>query len=154
MSKNIIIDSSLWKKYTEIADLQNVDLDKLKIVGADNNIEYKDGGFWLTLTDLKGFFKWRGKDGYLELFLNKKSENLYDAIWGKLLDLLSIETDSEIGSVVRKYGKEFIVYDYGLPFDSFLFIDKITIVIKSLYKHNNLFYPQISLNYCSYKVDK
>ena len=154
MSKNIIIDSSLWKKYTEIADLQNVDLDKLKVVGADNNIEYKDGGFWLTLTDLKGFFKWRGKDGYLELFLNKKSENLYDAIWGKLLDLLSIETDSEIGSVVRKYGKEFIVYDYGLPFDSFLFIDKITIVIKSLYKHNNLFYPQISLNYCSYKVDK
>ena len=154
MSKNIIIDSSLWKKYTEIADLQNVDLDKLKVVGADNNIEYKDGGFWLTLTDLKGFFKWRGKDGYLELFLNKKSENLYDAIWGKLLDLLSIETDSEIGSVVRKYGKEFIVYDYGLPFDSFLLIDKITIVIKSLYKHNNLFYPQISLNYCSYKVDK
>ena len=154
MSKNIIIDSSLWKKYTEIADLQNIDLDKLKIVGADNEIEYKDGGFWLTLTDLKGFYKWRGKDGYLELFLNKKSENLYDAVWGKLLDLLGIQTDSDIGSVVRKYGKEFIVYDYGLPFDSFLFIDKITIVIKSLYKHKDLFYPQISLNYCSYREDK
>ena len=154
MSKNITIHSTLWKKSTEIVDLENVDLDKLKIVGANNDIEYKNGGFWLTFTDLKGFFKWRGKTGYLELFFNKKSEKLYDAVLDKLSDLLSIDTDSEISNIVKKYGKEFIVYDDGLPFDSFLFIDKITIVIKSLFKHNNLFYPQISLHYCKYKEDK
>ena len=154
MSKNVTIDSTLWKKSTGIVDLENVDLDKLKIVGADNDIEYKDGGFWLSFTDLKGFFKWRGKTGYLELFLNKKSEKLYDAVWDKLSDLLGIDIDSEISSIVRKYGKEFIVYDNAFPFNSFLLIDKITIVIKSLFKHKNLFYPQISLHFCSYKEDK
>ena len=154
MKRNITIHSTLWKKSTSIVDLENIDLDKLKIVGAENDIEYKNEGFWLSLSNLKGFFKWRGKTGHLELFLNKKSEKLYDAVWDKLSDLLSIDTDSEIGNIVRKYGKEFIVYDNGLPFDSFLLIDKITIVIKSLYKHNNLFYPQISLHYCSYEEDK
>ena len=148
MSKELTIDSNLWKKPTRIAQLYNLEFDKLKIVDAENNIEYDNGGFWLTISNLKGFFTWSGRTGNLKLILNDQQERLYNKIWESITDSFQIK------NIVRKYGKEFIVYDNGLPADQDFVIDKIIIVIKSLYGHGELFYPQISLNYCSYKIVK
>ena len=48
--------------------------------------------------------------------------------------------------------KKFIVYEDELPIDREFVINKITIVIKSVVEWKRVFYPQISLNYCSYDV--
>ena len=148
MSKELTIDSNLWKKPNKIVKLSNLEFDKIKIVDAENNIEYDNGGFWLSISNLKGYFTWNGRTGDLKLRLNDQQERTYNKIWE------SITESFQIKNIVRKYGKEFIVYDNDLPVDQEFIINKIIIVIKSLYKHGELFYPQVSLNYCSYKIVK
>ena len=146
MSKELTIDSNLWKKPNKIVKLSNLEFDKIKIVDAENNIEY--GGFWLSISNLKGYFTWNGRTGDLKLTLSDQQERTYNKIWE------SITESFQIKNIVRKYGKEFIVYDNDLPVDQEFIINKIIIVIKSLYEYGELFYPQISLNYCSYKIVK
>ena len=148
MSKELTIDSNLWKKPNKIVKLSNLEFDKIKIVDAENNIEYDNRGFWLSISNLKGYFTWNGRTGDLKLRLNDQQERTYNKIWE------SITESFQIKNIVRKYGKEFIVYNNDLPVDQEFIINKIIIVIKSLYEHGELFYPQISLNYCSYKIVK
>ena len=142
MSKEVTIDSTLWKKPTKIVQLSHLEFDKLKIVGAENDVEYDNGGFFLSISNLGGYFTWNGRTGNLKLGLGAQQEKTYNKIWDSF----------PIPNIVRKYGKEFIVYGNDLPVDQEFVINKIIIVIKSLYKHGELFYPQISLHYCSYKI--
>ena len=148
MSKESTIDSNLWKKPNKIVKLSNLEFDKIKVVDAENNIEYDNGGFWLSISNLKGYFTWNGRTGNLKLRLSDQQERTYNKIWE------SITESFQIKNIVRKYGKEFIVYDNDLPVDQEFIINKIIIVIKSLYEHGELFYPQVSLNYCWYKIVK
>ena len=48
--------------------------------------------------------------------------------------------------------KKFVLYEDELPIDREFAINKTTIVIKSVIEWKRVFYPQISLNYCSYDV--
>ena len=48
--------------------------------------------------------------------------------------------------------KKITMYYDELPVNREFLINKITIVIKSVVEWKNVFYPQISLHYCSYDV--
>ena len=130
-------------------------LDKIKVVNIEYDvkygfkdyvIEYNGGGFWLTISELKGYFKIIDGVGYLELLLSDEQEVMYDHLWKKVVD------DAGRSNAFFKDTKKFVLYDDDLPKDREFMINKIIIVTKSVVEWKGVFYPQISLNYCSYDV--
>ena len=154
-TKELSIDSTLWVDAVEVVELKNLVLDKINIVNIEYDvkygfkdyvIEYNGGGFWLTISKLKGYFKIVDGIGYLELLLSDEQGSMYDRVWKKVAD------DAGRSNAFVKDTKTFILYSDDLPIDREFLINKITIVIKSVVEWKNVFYPQISLNYCSYGV--
>ena len=95
---------------------------------------------------MKGYFKIIDGVGYLELLLSDQQEAMYDKVWK------TIANDAGRKHILVKDVNKFIVYDDDLPIYQEFVINKITIVIKSVVEWKNVFYPQISLNYCSYDI--
>ena len=154
-TKELSIDNSLWKDAIEVIELKNLVLDKINIVNIEYDvkygfkdyvIEYNKGGFWLTISELKGYFKINNGVGYLELLLSDQQEAMYNKLWKTIVN------DAGRSDALVKDAKKFVVYDNDLPKDREFVINKITIVIKSVVEWKEVFYPQISLNYCSYDV--
>ena len=154
-TRELSIDSSLWKDTVEVVELKNLVLDKINIVNTefdvkygfkDYVIEYNGGGFWLNISKLKGYFKIIDGVGYLALLLSDQQEAMYDEVWK------TIANDAGRSNAFVKDTKKFIVYNDDLPIDREFVINKINIVIKSTVEWKGVFYPQISLNYCSYEV--
>ena len=89
-TKELSINNTLWLKAKEIVEL-NVAFDKLSMQDGEYDAKYnlKDyvigynrGGFWLTITDLKGYFTIVNGVGLLELiFKNNEQKLIYDKIW-------------------------------------------------------------------------
>ena len=153
--KELSIDSIQWVDAVEVVELKNLVLDKINIVNIefdvkygfkDYVIEYNGGGFWLTISELKGYFTIIDGVSYLELLLSDEQRVMYDEVWKKVAD------DAGRSNAFVKDTKTFILYSDDLPIDREFMINKITIVIKSVIEWKSVFYPQISLNYCSCEV--
>ena len=127
-------------------------------VGSDDlgiyYIYYDEDSFYLVIHDLKGYFEKYDDSGnkYLNLiFKDKKQEQIFDSIWNKIRELVS-ETDK-----FDDYSKEYTiirfdrddVLEYGMTTD----ISNLSIVIRSVFKSDGCFYPQVHLNTCQYKND-
>ena len=80
------------------------------------------------------------------MLLSDEQDVMYDKIWK------SIANDVDRSDVLVKGTKKFVLYNDDLPVDREFVINKITIFIKSVIEWKGVFYPQISLNYCSYDV--
>ena len=154
-TKELSIDSTLWVDAVEVVKLKNLVSDKINIVNIEYDvkygfkdyvIEYNGGGFWLTISELKGYFKIIDGVGYLESLLSYQQEAMYDEVWKK------VANDAGRSEAFVKDTKKFILYSDDLPKDHEFVINKITIVIKSVVEWKSVFYPQISLNYCSCDV--
>ena len=75
-TKELSIRSTLWIKAVKVIDLGYVVLDKLNVQDGEYDVKYdlKDyvikyngGGFWLTISDLKGYFRIINGVSYLDL---------------------------------------------------------------------------------------
>ena len=113
-TKKISIDNSLWKDAIEVVELKNLVLDKINIVNIEYDvkygfkdyvIEYNKGGCWLTISELKGYFKIINGVGYLELLLSDQQEAMYNEVWK------TIANDAGHKNALVKDTKKFIVYD-------------------------------------------
>ena len=92
-TKELSIDSTLWVDALDIVDLKDVILSKLNVKSGEYDdkydrtdcvIEYNGGGFWLAISDLKGYFSFNNGTGYLELlFESNEQETMYDKVWKK-----------------------------------------------------------------------
>ena len=151
--KKLSIDSTLWAKSTEIVLLDNIDLNKLSTKGKyiskydliDYTIKYYGGGFWLTINDVEGYFDFNNNIGFLELiFKDESQESLYNKIWDQIIN-------NEDNKVIKDSKKVKLNSD-DLPSGNKFKITTITIVIKAIIKKDSKYYPQISLNSCTYKV--
>ena len=78
------------------------------------------------------------------IFKNESQENLYDKIWDQVIN-------NEDNKVIKD-NKKIRLNSDGLPSGNKFKISTITIVIKSIVKKDGKYYPQIYLNYCTYKV--
>ena len=151
--KKLSIDSTLWAKPTGIALLDDINLNKLSTKGKyiskynliDYTVRYDGGGFWLTINDLEGYFDFNNNIGFLELiFKDENQESLYDKIWDRAIN-------NEDNKVIKDSKKIRLSSD-DLPSGNKFKISAITIVIKSIVKKDGKYYPQISLNNCTYKI--
>ena len=155
-TEELSISSTLWVDAVEVVELKNVVLDKIKVQDGEYDakynlkdyvIEYDGGGFWLTISDLKGYFNIINGVGFLNLmFGSNEQELMYDKIWQKVLSAVRRNNG------FMRDSKRITLYYDELPVDHEFLINKITIVIKSVVEWKNVFYPQISLSYCSYDV--
>ena len=100
---------------------------------------YNGAGFWLTITDLKGYFTIVNGAGFLELiFKNNEQKLIYDKIWQWVLNAVG-RSDG-----FMKDTKKITMHYDELPVNCEFLINKITIVIKSVAEWKNVFYPQTS----------
>ena len=154
--KELTIDSTLWATLSKLVNLLDFKPDKTSIKTERNtknnikvhHVKYEDGGFYLEIDNLKGYFDFSHNVGHLNmLFVNNDQKNNYYRVWKEILKIINGGHGELISS---KEIRLFAIDD--LPIGYVFEIHSMTIVITSLIEKNNNFYPEISLNHCSYEI--
>ena len=153
-TRELKIDSTLWATPSKLVNLLDFNLDKISIkTGNHANdikvhyVRYESGGFYLTIGDLHGYFDFSHNLGHLNLlFGDDDKQNEYCQVWKEILKTIN----GGHGEIIKC--KEIRLFDNELPIGDVFKINSITIVIESLIEKNNIFYPEIALNDCSYEI--
>ena len=80
------------------------------------------------------------------LFVDNDQQNKYYQVWKEILRIING------GYGELKSSKEIRLFYNDLPIGYVFKIHSMTIVIRSLIEKDNKFYPEISLNHCSYEI--
>ena len=128
--KELKIDSTLWPAPSKLVNLLDFKQDKISIKTESNtknnikvhNIRYENGGFYLIIDNLEGYFDFSNNLGSLNmLFVDNDQQNKYYQVWKEILKIIN-------GG------------------------HSMTIVVRSVVEKDNKFYPQILLNQCPYEL--
>ena len=153
--KEIKIDSTLWTTPARLVNLIDFKPEKISIetkINAINNmkvhnIKYENGGFYLTINNLRGYFNFNNNRSILTmLFDDINKQNKYYQVWKDIFGVINR------GKGELKLHEKVVLYDIDLPIKQVFKIRSLTIVINSLIEKNNKFYLELSLNHCLYKV--
>ena len=152
--KELRIDSTSWATPARLVNLLDFEPEKISIEtenDANNNIKihdirYKNGGFYLTINNLRDF-NFNNNFGTLTmLFDDINKQNKYYQKWKDIFKIINGEHDE------LKLHEKIRLYDNDLPIKQVFKIHSITVVIKSLIEKTNKFYLELSLNQCLYKL--
>ena len=153
--KELRIDSTLWATPVRLVNLHDFKPEKLSIETESNtnsdmkvhNVRYENGGFYLTIDNLKAYFNFSNNLGTLTmLFDDINQQNKYHLVWKDIFKIING------GHGELKLHEKIRLYYNDLPIKQVFKIHLITIVIKSLIEKNNKSYLEISLNHCLYKL--
>ena len=110
-------------------------------------IDYGKDPFYLVINDLKGYFEENDDNKYLTMIFTSKSQKMMDTrIWEEIKIVIN-EVD-EFSNYDKNYDVISFDTDDILSLNSIINIRSLTIIIKSVFKENNKFYPQIYLTDC------
>ena len=156
--KELKIDSTLWAKPAKIINLLDFKPEKLSIKTEDDKlstiithqVRYENGGFYLTIDNVKGYF------GFIDnsatnvvlnmIFSNDDQKNKYHQVWKEIFKIV------DNGNGELKLHEKIVLSDSDIPTDEIIKIPSVTIVINSLLEKDNKFYLELSLNHCFYKL--
>ena len=98
--------------------------------------------------DLDGYFDFSHNLGQFSLLFDDDDDkqNKYCQVWKEILKTIN----GGHGEIIKC--KEIRLFDNDLPMADMFKINSITIVIESLIEKDNIFYPEIALNHCSYEI--
>ena len=153
--KELKIDSTLWATPSKLVNLLDFKPDKISVKTESNTkndikvykVRYENGGFYLIFDNLKGYLDFNNSVGSLNmLFVNNDKKNKYYRVWKEILKIINR------GHGELKSCKEIRLFYDDLPIGYVFKIYSMTIVITSLIEKDNKFYPEISLNHCSYEI--
>ena len=153
--KELRIDSTLWATPARLVNLLDFEPEKISIETENNdnnnmrihNTRYKNGGFYLTINNLRGYINFNNNFGTLTmLFDDINKQNKYYQV---LKDIFKIINR---GHGELKLHEKIRLYYNDLPIKEVFKIHSITVVIKSLIEKNNKFYLELSINHCFYKL--
>ena len=162
--RELKIDNTLWATPSKIINLLDFNPEKLTIDRELNNIHntpeasskdltdiyqvrYENGGFYLTIDDIKGYFKLDDNiSGILDMILTDDQKNKYHQVWKEVFKLVNDENGE------LKLHEKIRLFDSDLPIEKIFKIPSITIAIKSLIEKNNKFYLELALNHCLYEI--
>ena len=153
--KEIKIDSTLWTTHARLDNLIDFKPEKISIETKTNvinnmkvhNIKYENGGFYLTINNLRGYFNFNNNHSILTmLFDDINKQNKYYQVWKDNFWVINR------GQGELKLHEKVVLHDGDFPIKQVFKIHSLTIVIKSLIEKNNKFYLELSLNHCLYKV--
>ena len=161
--KKLKIDNTLWVKPAKLVNLLDFNPEKLTIDKELNSIHnnrdasskdlidiyqvrYENGGFYLTIDNIKGYFKLDGDiSGILDMILTDHQKNKYHQVWKEVFKFVN-DGNGEL----MMYEK-IRLFDVNLPVEKIFKIPSITIVIKSLIEKYNKFYLELALNHCLFE---
>ena len=153
--KELRIDSTLWASPARLVNLLYFKPEKLSIETESNtnngikvhNVRYENGGFYLTIDNLRDYFNFSSNIGTLTmLFDNIDQQNKYHQVWKDIFKIING------GHGELKLHEKIRLYYNDLPIKHVFKIHSITVVVKSLIEKNNKFYLELSINHCSYKL--
>ena len=143
---------TLFAKTVNILDFNSKRLNIQKEGSGDTciyYINYNKDPFYLVIDDLKGYFKESNDTKYLTMIFTSKSQKMmYTRIREEIKKVIN-EVD-EFSNYDKNYDVISFDTDDILSLHSMINIYSIAIIIKSVFKHNKKFYPQIYLTNCMY----
>ena len=160
--KEYRLDTTLWATPSKIINLLYFKPEKLTIDKELNSIHnipdmsskdlmdiyqvrYGNGGFYLTIDNIKGYFKLSDDSGgILDMILTDDHKDKYHQVWKEVCKLVNDESGE------LKLHEKIRLYDCDLPIEKIFKIPSITIVIMSLIEKDNKFYLELGLNHCLY----
>ena len=151
----LYVKGNIWTTPSKIINLLDFKPEKLSIKtknNSNNNIKvnhvrYENGGFYLTIDNIRGYFNFSNNLGTLNMiFANDDHQNKYHQVWKEILKIING------GNGELKLHEKIRLFDNDLPVKRVFKIPSITIVIKSLIEKNNKFYLELSLNHCLYEI--
>ena len=96
--KELRIDSTLGATPARLVNLLDFEPEKISIESENNantnmkvhNIRYKNGGFYLTINNLRGYFNFNNNLGTLTmLFDNINQQNKYYQVWKDIFKIIN-----------------------------------------------------------------
>ena len=160
--KELKIDSTLWADPKRIINLLDFDPKKLNIYTELNSISntpdasskdlievyevrYDNGGFYLVIDDIKGYFNIDDNVGsILNLILTDDQKNKYQ-VWKEIFKKLN----NENGELILH--EKIRLIDSNFPIEKIFKIHSVTIVTRSLVEKDNKFYLELALNRCLFE---
>ena len=152
--KELKIDSTLWADPKRIINLFDFDSKKLSIYTNASSkdlieiyeVRYDNGGFYLVIDDIKGFFNVDDNVGsILSLILTDDQKNKYHQVWKEIFK----NVNDGNGELILH--EKIRLFDSNFPIEKIFKIHSITIVIKSLIEKDNKFYLELALNRCLFE---
>ena len=162
--RELKIDSTLWATPSRIINLLDFNPEKVTIDKELNSIHntpdasskdltdihqvrYENGGFYLTIDNIKGYFKLDDNiSGILDMILTDDQKNKYHQVWKEVFKIVNDENGE------LKLHEKIRLFDSDLPREKIFKIPSITIVIKSLIEKDNKFYLELALNHRLYEI--
>ena len=137
--KELKLDSTLWATPAKLVNLLDFKPEKLSIKTENDKliktithqVRYENGGFYLTIDNLKGYFGFDRK-------------NKYHQVWKEIFKIV------DNGNGELKLHEKIVLSDSDVPTDEIIKISSVTIVIKSLLEIDSKFYLELALNHLSY----
>ena len=155
--KELKIDSTLWAKPAKLVDFKPEKLsiktenDK-SITIITHQVRYENGGFYLTIDNIKGYFNFINNSTtnvVLDMiFSNDDHKNKYHQVWKEIFKIV------DNGNGELKLHEKIVLSDSDILTDEIIKIPSVTIVIKSLLEKDNKFYLELALNHLSYQIIK
>ena len=116
-----------------------------------HQVRYENGGFYLTIDNIKGYFSFSDNINVLSIiFSNDDQKNKYHQVWKEIFKIVRSTVNNENGEL--KIHEKIGLFDSDMITDKIIKIPSITIVIKSLIEKNNKFYLELVLNNCLYEI--
>ena len=154
--KELRIDSTLWATPAKLVNLLDFKPEKLSIKKKHDKsstiithqVRYENGGFYLTIDNIKGYFSLINNNVVLNIFSNDDQKNKYHQIWKEIFKIV------DNGNGELKLHEKIVSSNSDIPTDEIIKIPSVTIVIMSLLEKDNKFYLELALNRLSYQTIK
>ena len=158
--KELKIDSTLWATPAKLVNLLDFKPEKLSIKTENDKIitiirhqvRYENGGFCLTIDNIKGYFSFIDNSTtnvvLNMIFSNDDQKNKYHQVWKEIFNII------DNGNGALKLHEKIVLSDSDIPTNEIIKIPSVTIVIKSLIEKDNKFYLELALNHLSYQTIK
>ena len=161
--KELKIDNTLWAEPAKIVNLLDFNPEKLTVNKELNSIhnppdasskdltdihqvKYENGGFYLTIDNIKGYFKLDDNiNGILDMILTDDQKNKYHQVWKEVFKLVN-DRNGEL-----MLHEKIRLFDVNLSIEKIFKILSITIVIRSLIEKDNKSYLELALNHCLFQ---
>ena len=106
-----------------------------------------DGGFYLVIDDIKGYFNVDDNVGsIINMILTDDQKNKYHQVWKEIFKNVSD------GNGELLLHEKIRLIDSNFPIEKIFKIHSVTIVIKSLIEKDNKFYLEFALNRCLFEM--
>ena len=135
-AKELRIDSTLWATPERLVNLLDFEPEISSIATESNanndmklhNVRYENGGFYLTINNLRGYFNFSNDLGTLTMLLNDiNQQNKYHQVWKDIFKIINGGHGE-----LKLHEKIMLYYNSDLPIKHVFKIQSITVVITSL----------------------